>query len=236
MSRNLIPQSKIHHRNQTFINEIFHQLKKRAEYYLIQSALAGITFLMSLLLTSCNKCKTDPILIYASTDILDVGIFKPGTFWVYENVSTGERDSVIVTEFIYGQDTIREACGDGQSDVNYLETFYTYTSSFFYGVNYISMVKTGQPLQVAKENYPADTLFSTAACTDTGYCNIIDTLQVYRKKYANVYERIDSSSDLYDGRLVHFYSAPNYGLIKREILVTDSIWETWRLVNSNIVQ
>ncbi|MEO6169262.1 MAG: hypothetical protein ABIO98_17190 [Chitinophagales bacterium] len=191
---------------------------------------------MSLLMTGCNKCKTDPILIYASKDILDVGIFQPGSFWVYENDATGVRDSVIVTAVEYKTDTVREACGDGQTDVNYTESFYMFTTSFFYGTNYVSQVKAGEPLLVAKENYPADTLFSNAACTNPGYCNIIETMKVFQKNYSNVYERIDSSSDLYEGRLVHFFSAPNHGLIRREIFLSDSTWETWTLIHHHIVQ
>ncbi|MEP7128964.1 MAG: hypothetical protein ABI729_08855 [Chitinophagales bacterium] len=198
--------------------------------------IAFITLLMNLSFLGCNSCKTDPILLYADKEVLDIGIFKPGTFWVYENTTTGERDSVIVTSFDYRADTIFDNCKDQQVIMNYSEGYYTYSTSFFYAVNYVSTVKVGQGLLMAKENYPADTIFSTAACVDTGYCNVIDTLNVFRKKFANVYQRIDSSADLYDGRLVRFYSAPNYGLIRKEIFLSDSTWETWNLVHYAIVQ
>lgn len=210
-------------------------LNKRVEYCISVRGILLLALVLNLT-TGCNNCKTDPILIYASKEVTNIGIFKPGTFWVYQNELTGERDSVIVTDYEYLPDTIRETCKDQQVDVNYEESFFTYSSSFFYSTNYVSWVKVAQPLLVSKENYPADTLYSTASCTDTGYCNVIDTLKVFGVSYLNVFERIDSSSDLYDGRLVHFYSAPNVGLVKREILISDSTWESWGLVNSVIVQ
>lgn len=196
----------------------------------------SITLMMNLSFYGCNSCKTDPIVLYASKEVTDIGIFKPGTFWVYENKITGEHDSVSVSSYQYVLDTILENCKDQQVTTNYSESFYTYSTSYFYVVNYISSVKVGQVLLMAKENQGGDTLFSTASCIDIGYCNVIDTVNVAHKKYANVYQRIDSSSDLYDGRLVRFYSAPHYGLIRKEILVADSTWETWNLIHYEIVQ
>ena len=167
---------------------------------------------------------------------MSYGIFKPGTLWVYQNDSTGALDSVTVTAYEYKVDTLFETCKDNEVISNYEENFYTYSTSSFYNIDYVSWVKVSQPLLVSETGNAPDTLFSTASCIDTGYCNLLDTFRVFRKKYPDVYERIDSSSELYDGKLVHFYSAPEFGLIKREILIADSTWETWSLIHSTIVQ
>ncbi|MBK9731604.1 MAG: hypothetical protein IPO83_10010 [Chitinophagaceae bacterium] len=100
--------------------------------------------------------------------------------------------------------------------MNYSEGYYTYSTSFFYTVNYVSTVKVGQGLLWLKRIIRLDTLFSTGARIDTGYCNVIDT-SMFFVKYANVYQRIDSSSDLYNGRLVRFYAARIMVIIKKKI-------------------
>jgi hypothetical protein len=192
--------------------------------------------LSAFLFTACNKCATDPILLYAGKEIMSYGIFKPGTLWVYQNDTTGVLDSVTVTGYEYRIDTSFETCKDNEVIANYEENFYTFSRSSFYDVDYVTWVKVSQPLLVSKAGNAPDTLFSTASCIDTGYCNLLDTFRVFRKKYPDVYQRIDSSSGLYDGKLVRFYSAPEFGLIKREILIADSTWETWSLIHSIIVQ
>lgn len=187
-------------------------------------------------LWSCNSCKTDPILLYANHELLDAGIFKPGTYWVYINNITGENDSVVVTAFDYRPDTIREDCEGDPVDVNYKESYYTYSTSFLYAENYVATAQVGEVLLLGCVSEPADTIFSTASCKDAGYCELIDTMQVFHKKYTQVYKRIDSSSAIYDGRLVRFYTAPHFGLIRKEILLPDGTWETWNLAHSVIVQ
>lgn len=189
-----------------------------------------------LLLNSCNRCKTDPILIYANPKVVDIGIFKPGTLWVYQNINTLETDSVMVTGYAYVPDTIRQECKGQPVDINYSEHYDTYSNSSFYETSYVSTVPIGQVLLVAKEGFPADTLYSAAPCADAGYCAVFDTFKVNRTKYVNVYERIDSASSLYDNRLVHFYSAPYFGLIRKDILNEDGSWETWNLVQAVIIQ
>lgn len=195
-----------------------------------------VTFSLFLSAIGCNNCKTDPILLYADKAVEATGIFKPGTYWIYENAATGERDSVVVTAFAYMPDTIFENCKDQQVAVNYTEAYYTYSASDYYAVNYVATAKVGRDLLMARVNAPADTIFSTAACIDTGYCRVFDTLMVFHKKYAAVYQRTDAMSELYQGKTVRFYSAAGYGLIRKEILASDSTWETWNLVHAVIVQ
>lgn len=221
---------------QSRISKDFCTLNHQTILNIRYAGAAGLVMLSLILFTACNKCATDPILLYAGKETLSYGIFKPGTLWVYQNDTTGVLDSVTVTSYEYRIDTLFESCKDMQAITNYEESFYTYSRSSFYDLDYISWVKVSQPLLVSNEGNAPDTLFSTATCIDTGYCNRMDTFRVYRKKYPDVYERIDSSSELYDGKLVRFYSAPGYGLIRREILIADNTWETWSLIHSIIVQ
>lgn len=198
--------------------------------------LCFISMVVCISLSSCDSCKTDPILLYANHELLDAGIFKPGTYWVYINDSTGANDSVVVTAFDFLPDTIREDCKGDPVNVNYKESYYTYSTSFLYGENYVTTAQIGDVLLWGKISEPADTIFSTASCKDAGYCALIDTMQVFHKKYTQVYKRIDSSSAIYDGRLAQFYSAPHFGLIRKEILRPDGTWETWNLTHAVIVQ
>jgi hypothetical protein len=185
---------------------------------------------------ACNSCKTEPILIYASKDLTAVGAFKPGTIWVYQNDSTFEQDSVIVTDYQYLPDTVTGECKQKAVIANYKEAIYTYATSLFFNENFKWTVKVGQPVLLSKDTLPADTIFIDAACTDTSFCSVIDTLVLNGISYVNVYERIDSSSSLEDGKLTHYYSLPFYGIIKKEIFNADSTIESWSLVYSQIVQ
>lgn len=191
---------------------------------------------MSLMFGSCDRCKTDPILIYAGKDLKATGAFKPGTFWVYQNDSTLQLDSVVVISYEYLPDTITEECKGKQVPLNYKEQYFTTTTSFFYNLNYLWTVKVGEPVLLANESGAADTIYTDAPCTDTSFCGVIDTLIVNNIKFTNVYERIDSSSVLNDGKLVYFYSAPSFGIIKKEIYDEDGAIESWSLLYSNIVQ
>jgi hypothetical protein len=187
---------------------------------------------------SCNNCKdTDPILLYASGNSKYTGAFKPGTWWVYQDDSTFARDSVAVTSQEYITDTTTEPCKNDQLKVvNYKETFLTHTTSFLFSENYLWTVKVGEPVLLSKENSSPDTVYTDAACIDTGFCAIIDTLIVGGIKYPAVYLRIDSVSSTEDGNLTRFYTALHFGLIKKEIVTADSSVQSWSLVKSVIVQ
>lgn len=198
--------------------------------------IAALFMLCNVLFTGCDKCTTDPILLYASGQVTSYGIFKPGTIWIYRNDSTGALDSVEVTGYEYTIDTLYESCNGKETVINYREHFLSYSTSLANGKVYVSSVTVGPYLEVAEAGGLPDTLYSSGSCVDTGYCNLLDTFRVFRKKYADVYERIDSSSSLYYGQLVRFYSSPGYGLIRREIRLSDNTWETWSLVSAVIVQ
>lgn len=197
---------------------------------------AALFMLWNLLFTGCNKCATDPILLYASGQVISYGIFKPGTLWIYQNDSTGALDSVEVTGYEYTMDTLYESCNGKETALNYREQFLSYSTSLASGKMFVSSVTVGPYLEVAEAGGMPDTLYASGSCVDTGYCNLLDTFRVFRKKYPDVYVRIDSSSSLYNGQLVRFYSSPGYGLIRREIRLSDNTWETWSLVSAVIVQ
>ncbi len=188
------------------------------------------------MISGCNPCKTEPILIYASKDLKAIGTFKSGTLWVYQNDSTLVLDSIVVTGFQDTPDTVMEFCQDDSVPLNYRESILTFTHSFLFDEDYILTVKVGAPVLLSKENLSADTIFIDAPCADSSYCNVIDTFLLNGNSFLQVYERIDSSSSLENGRLTHFYSAPNYGIIKKQIYNADSTIESWSLVYNKILQ
>jgi hypothetical protein len=120
--------------------------------------------------------------------------------------------------------------------LNYRESILTYGHSFLFNEDYVWTVKVGAPVLLSQENLSADTIFIDAICTDSSFCNVIDTFLLNGLSYLQVYERIDLSSSLENGRLTHFYTAPYYGIIKKEIYNADSTIESWSLLYSKVIQ
>lgn len=193
-------------------------------------------FLFAVAFSSCNKCKTEPILIYANKDILAAGAFKPGTFWVYQNDSTLERDSVFVTSFQDTQDTVLEDCDNKSVPLNYRQVIYTFATSTFFHRDYTWKIQVDEPLLLSKDSNSYDIIYEDASCTDTTTCRIVDTLFAAGVYYYNIYERIDSPSFVEDGLPVHYYILPDVGIIKKEIITNDSTVQSWSVTKIKIVQ
>src|SRR5690349_5946955 len=81
------------------------------------------------LIASCkDPCKPpDTIIMYSlSPDVKDYGVFKLGTFWVYINDSTQQKDSARVTVALLDTFPIEESCIGGVTEYftsGYVERF-----------------------------------------------------------------------------------------------------------------
>ncbi|MBA3647384.1 MAG: hypothetical protein H0W62_02360 [Chitinophagales bacterium] len=209
---------------------------------------AGI-FMLLLVGSGCNDCKdSDPITLLAGRNLKAYGVFKPGTYWIYQNDSTLLLDSIAVSNYMYDTVPVQIPCGKNNSNMkisSYLENFYTYLTSYTFNKNYLLKVEINQPVLFSLVDQAADTLFIDAVCADTSFCKIIDTLRIIRitppinydhYEYMNVYERIDSSSSVEDGNLVYYYSAAHYGIVKKQIQHPDHTIDSWSLLRFHIVQ
>ena len=195
-----------------------------------------ILIFSSLLLFSCNDpCKPpqDVDFYDLTDDVRDFGVFQTGTYWVYQNDSTLQIDSVAVGATQLDTLTVEESCIGITTEyfiTDYVVKFdATLTSSLFADsktlesqlgmVNLISIL----PNQVNLYN-SKDTL-----------SNLLDSMDVDGKIYYNVYAATNFKSVLDDSLDATYYSARNFGTIKK--LVQDSTYtHSWSLIRSHIIQ
>lgn len=216
--------------------------------------------LFILLIIVINSCKNDePVQenlgFFPLGEIKDYLYFKPGTWWVYKNSKTGEQDSIsVVSSYL---DTSYQESKKRKYSYEY---FYSKLYSHLTGniiTYYLSVPIT--PLltdwkykywvdKEVKFNggttkicfsffYPFDSSFVGPMPENTKFIQLLDSTTIDGKAYKNNVEfKTDDdhtfSKDLFYSPTRIIYSK-HFGLIFYQN--TDNN-ETWKLVNSNIIQ
>jgi len=207
--------------------------------------------MLILFLLSCQKnpCKHPPIR-YLSPEIKDHGLFKPGTYWVYQNDSTMQLDSITIVSIDTGTKaewSEAEECG-GMYIIFYGEYASSNTSNNSMGTSFYYHISETMPGAVFfYENDTANIFasdfvviyiesFLQSYINDSLY-EVISEMTLNGNYFENVYERKYFNSPIENGLRTNYYSASNYGLIKKEVF--DSISanvESWSLLRYHIIQ
>lgn len=184
--------------------------------------------------------------------------FKRGTWWVYENPNTKQRDSVVV--FDDGLDTVWYK-GDKNTIIQEISTFHAYSHRDDYNYRiYLPLTPTPGLYSKAKpyepvwsyrlsKHKPGDVTgsymfqypFEVSNTGDVRLDTIYESYDLRGKSYTDVmvfWIKKDNSFPTVDGpnhtgvRARYFY-APHVGIIFKEDQTNNKHWE---LVNSHIIQ
>ena len=205
------------------------------------------------LLQSCREdpnippCELDPGQCYRVEEIKDFFYFQPGSYWVYEEETSGELDSTYVT---YSE----------EDPASYYFNIYVYSNRDEYYYHYwpkkvseylpdsglttktgystiIKMSKT-KPGDFVSENYifkywvdKGDSLpIGSATCYNNviHFTNLYPTLEIEGNQFENVYELDEqcTGSEHYQ-RTVKYY-AKYHGLVKKVLVDSNEVWNLVR--------
>jgi hypothetical protein len=193
----------------------------------------------------------------------DYVYFKKGTWWVYQNTRTKEYDTIEVTNNLL--DTLEATSKKWHIREELflitsksLSTGYTYKLSERQGaVEVINQPKGYTIPTMVRDNpyegelepfyYPFNILPKKADAGYNTFClTIKDTMMIDNKKYEDVAVFYIKSNGTEPLPLKHkpekYFWARNYGIVKRELFDskffgdTSSLYHSWKLINSNIIQ
>lgn len=214
-----------------------------------------ISLLIVLTFTACKKdpdTKEPSVPPYTHQDLTAYSYFKTGTYWIYKDSTSGVEDSVYVyydTSFLYHQ------TGTVQADGDYM--FYnTQSHSYYDSYNYnykISMgyysITNGQVGTVRIKTKPGaynGETFLMSSCFENnnvitwylgsgstyykGFYNSTSILGVY---YYNVAKFYDSNNASEYNSPTNFYIAKNIGIIRKEKIGSNIVWN---LIRYHIIQ
>ncbi|PCH91453.1 MAG: hypothetical protein COB85_09035 [Bacteroidetes bacterium] len=191
--------------------------------------------------------------------VKDCYLFKEGSWWVYEELNSGQRDSVYVNSFTTEWSVSTSSClhnspWDEQETDIYDTIFitnkesakvYQYSTYYMkereYRFNTTNLIWTSWdgPNGVSRPNeyywFILDADDTTSVITEE-----LSSLDLADYSFTNLYKLSHFHSQAYlnwddwpYNDTVVYYLAPNIGLVKRDDLAKDQVWE---LKNYNIVQ
>ncbi len=216
-------------------------MKNKLLYY----ALAFYIF--SVCSCSCEKTDDDPNsgLWLIDQTVKDYALFKPGTYWVYQDSASGAIDSVYVYNLLTGIDTLHDAHGD---ITGYFEYFYVYYNHSFDGYSgdywvstswtkmygntpiWLERFKSGNYVgQTYLMVYPFDLDKQYGCYTDDLYavisaCNIYSNLFVLGMNFGNGVCYHDTKNVTEGHVSSSYFIAKNFGLVRKEIPDSLKIW------------
>jgi len=178
---------------------------------------------------------------YVSEETKEWSLFQPGSYWIYQNDSTGATDSVFIKE-----GPTSHFDGGPTDAMDYLEVINTsFSSSFisqieleahYYGANTISLNNTNASVLILR--FPISNEIISQNFYTFEHIEHFDSLNVngtwikdtYHTRYTRFKEGISTIDYIYD-----FYIAKNIGIV---ICEKQSETENfrWSLVRRNIVQ
>lgn len=218
-------------------------MKNKLLYYVLSF------FIFSVCSCSCDKTIDDPNngLWTIDQGVKDYSLFKPGTYWVYEDSATGVLDSVYVYDFRSGIDTSYSTHGEL---FGYFEYFFVYALRSIDGYTEEYSVNAswgkGQPtMPIWKSRYkPSDYVGTTflmeypfivgknyypftqdGIVTCTGfYENII----LNNVPYNSVAKFYDSKNITENNSPSYGFIAKNIGIVRKEIIESHQVWNLSR--------
>ena len=215
-----------------------------------------LSVLMVIFFTTCKKdpdtTEPEPGSDYVHQDLTAYSHFKTGTYWIYKDSTSGVEDSVYVyydTSFVYHQTGATQADGDYMFYNCQAHSFYD-TYDYYYkismGYYIISTKEVGvQRIRTKPGDYVGETyLMSNRFVTDdvitlysgtgsTYYKGFYDSINVLGNYYQSVAKFYDTNNASEYNSPTNFYIAKNIGIIKKEKLDSNKVWN---LIRYNIVQ
>ena len=226
-----------------------------------------VGFLLLLTLFGCKKdppvCLGPTITVEKPIDptIKDCYVFQEGSWWVYEELMSGMKDSVYVDSSITYWYVDKSSCLKHSPWKEY--EYDIYDTMFISHHEYTKVYKTSTHYKKQREyrthhknpiftswdgpngvTRPTEYYFLTLDLDDstTSLAEQLDSLDIVGYSFTNLYKLSHYQSRAY---MHHFddnwpyndtmvyYLVPNIGLVKREDFTNDEVWE---LKNYNIVQ
>jgi hypothetical protein len=216
-------------------------------------------FVLVIFLSGCRK-KDDPEIgsIYLlPQEVKDYSLFLPGTYWIYQDSTTGNEDSVYVINSSNGKDTFDLKPDDPGDEV--VEFFQFDTKSSFnngeifrYDCNtsFYQCVDSKQPkpcFYVDRANSTGSGFcflydFYVGAWVYSSYAGFYSKITIVNKwsilnlnsiNYNNVVELNDDKNITENSNRTNFFFAKNIGIVRKELLDSN---RTWSLIRYKIVQ
>lgn len=188
---------------------------------------AAIFLIMVSMADTCrcggNKKEPCPV-VYMEQDLKDYCVFKPGTWWVYEEETSKKRDSVYTVSSI----TSISECENVTEvyEYNFQNTFFTRIDRELVRSATSKKFKEGGILVYFNANLN-DSLIENE--TNIKYTAYLENVSVANSSFTKVkVMRIVYSDKTTEERLY----AKNLGLVKKDV----STGEKWNLIKFNIVQ
>lgn len=216
-----------------------------------------IFFLFVICVCSCCSDKEgdgDPNNGYwpISQDVKDYTLFKPGTYWIYQDSASGAIDSVYVYDLKQGIDTMYDTHGKLFGYFDYFDEYWFHGIDGYTNHIWVNTFWTKQygTTPVWKERFkPGDFVGQTfltilpfdvnrqyAAYTDVGVITIsgiYTSININGITYGNSVI-VHNTENIAENRSPsNYYITKNIGLTRREII--DSLW-VWNLIRYNIIQ
>jgi len=187
---------------------------------------------ISLILASCQKKDETPVYSCSnsgfSASLIDSHLtgffFKPGSYWVYQDVLSNNTDSVVLNTINTGCEPVADPMHSGSNFEYYTMNYTSYPAKthFYNMIEGTSMSRNCHPANYNTWNTGFH-LFSVKP--DSAY---IDTLQVGNHKFTLVYAE---TRDPYDS----IYTSMNTGIVRRVMTGVIPAQE-WNLVRWKIIR
>ena len=212
-----------------------------------------------LILAFCSCCTDkeggdpEPLpVIDAPQEVKDYIIFKPGTYWIYKDSTTGTEDSVFVYDFIEGHDTLYP----NNAPAGIYEWFQVSTSSALDGYDYYYKYYADNIIEhpnymvtVIREKLKPGDYVGEILCfifpPNVGYVAYwgpYDVASVYQYfdsyildnlSFQNTIEIHETVNITENDQRTNFFFGKNYGIVRKELLDSNRVWN---LTRCNIVQ
>ncbi len=245
------------HRNYKKLADLFAMIKpftnsiRKTNYALLVACVCFFT-----------GCKPDKIVEDPYQDhtmpkeMYDYGYFLPGTYWVYEDSVSGAIDSVWVWDAYKGRDTLGRSNSSGLDEGIYdwfkIKTRSSYFNADYYYWSNSSRAAKSYSFPVYREILSSSMLaetpclrfhyelgkiyygYSSVNSVDTQRCSaFFNSLILASNSFYSVIVYEQTKNYLEEDNHTYFYWAKNYGLIRKEILGKN---EVWNLIRCNIIQ
>jgi len=215
--------------------------------------------ILTILFIGCHKDTHPPPpplgFRHTPTQLLEYSIFKPGSYWIYQDTNTKRIDSVYVTGYEHDTVTANYFTGQTQKGDQYLMYFtdvyngysYQYYIPIWYDrtnpntpVTWFNILSGGSTQGFGGTSYPTEipipfNLNGVDFVTDSiQYCSNYFKLSinnvvfdsVFYQKHSHLKTRACNQHGL--GRRCKEYYAPHYGLIRYELPDSNQVWNLLR--------
>jgi hypothetical protein len=213
--------------------------------------------LIVIVISACNKDSQNQNVqnytIPVSPSLKDFGYFLPGTYWIYQDSVTHSLDSEYVVSASQGNTAVLQSqnmgytgtfgwykeqwMGTHEGQVNNLSVDMTqvmHSPGIVWIDKHIGTSFKGQNVYMSDNWAPGYTIFPNSE--PNGYLEFIgvyDSVKVLSTSYKTVIQYYDRQNSLYQYNRTNIYISKNKGIIRKELLDSNRVWN---LVRSHIVQ